>query len=75
MKMEINSNKFKAILVGKGIKVKELAAEMNITPETLHRKIKNEIGFSLADAVFISKILNMSIEDIFQIRKAKETVK
>jgi len=75
MKIKINSNKFKSILVGKEIKVKELASEMNITPETLHRKIKNEIGFSLADAVFISKILNMSIEDIFQIKEVKETVK
>jgi transcriptional regulator with XRE-family HTH domain len=75
MKIEINSNKFKAILVEKGIKRKELAAEMNITPETLSRKISNEISFSLADAVFISKILNMSIENIFQIKKVKATGK
>jgi DNA-binding XRE family transcriptional regulator len=75
MKVEINSNKFKAILIEKGIAVKQLAAEMNITGETLRRKIGNEVSFSLADAVFISKILNMSIEDIFQVQKFKETVK
>jgi plasmid maintenance system antidote protein VapI len=68
MKININSNNFKALLVSKGIKVNQLAKEMNITAETLHRKINNQIAFSLADALFISKILNMSVENIFRIK-------
>jgi len=75
MKINIQSNNFKALLVSKGIKINQLAKEMNITAETLHRKIKNQIAFSLADALFIAKILNMSVEDIFKIKEVKETVK
>lgn len=76
MKIIINSNKLKGILVSKGIEIKALAKEMNLTSETVSRKINNKCSISLADAIFISKLLNMSVEDIFEVTEIidKETV-
>lgn len=69
MRIMINSKKFRAILVEKGIRTEDLAKELEISQGMLNQKINNTHRFNLDNIFIILKILDMKFEDVFKIER------
>lgn len=59
-----DTNKLKAKIIEKGFNITSLAKELNTSKSTLSQKINNKIKFSQKDIREISKILNLTGEEI-----------
>ena len=65
----VNINKLKGKVVERGLSIRKLAEQMNVSPSKLYRKIdKNGETFTVKEVEHISKVLNLEyreINDIF----------
>jgi predicted transcriptional regulator len=58
-----NKNKFKAILVEKGISVYDVAKLLGISPATLYRKMNGESDFFREEIQKIGEVIGKDIAD------------
>jgi putative transcriptional regulator len=65
-------NRLKEILDKKGIKQIWLAEQINISPKTLNNIIGNKYNTSLEVALKISKILDIDIQEIFELSEEEK---
>lgn len=65
----VNINKLKGRIVEKGLSVELVAQSMGIDRSTLYRKMKDQSGesFTISDVRSISRILNLSAQDVTDI--------
>lgn len=61
----VNINKLRGKIIEKGLSVKELAEKLQMDRSTLYRKMNSEGDtMTISDAEKISKILNLSLEEV-----------
>jgi len=60
-------NRLKEILYNRGIKQTWLAEQVNITPTTLGNILHNRYNTSLEVALKLAFVLNLKVEDIFEL--------
>ena len=59
----VNTNKIKARIVEKGKTIEKLAADMDITPYTLGRKIRGQSQMTLKEADQLQQLLDISDDE------------
>lgn len=61
----VNINKLRGKIIENGLSVKDLADNLEMDRSTLYRKMNNEGDtLTISDAEKISKILNLSLEEV-----------
>lgn len=61
----VNANKLRGKIIEKGLSVKELADNLEMDRSTLYRKMNSEGDtMTISDAVNISRILDLSLEEV-----------
>ncbi|MDU1176397.1 MAG: helix-turn-helix transcriptional regulator [Peptoniphilus harei] len=61
----VNINKLRGKIIENGLSVKDLADNLEMDRSTLYRKMNSEGGtMTIRDAEKISKILNLSLEEV-----------
>lgn len=61
----VNVNKLRGKIIEKGLSVKELADNLEMDRSTLYRKMNSEGDtMTISDAVNISRILDLSLEEV-----------
>ena len=59
----VNTNKIKARIVEKGKTIAKIAGDMNLTPYTLGKKIRNQSAMTLKEADELQQILEIPDDD------------
>ncbi|WP_239763057.1 helix-turn-helix transcriptional regulator [Mammaliicoccus sp. I-M35] len=72
MKVKINSSKAKKALFLKGMLVKDLARELNISTTYTSNFLNGKCNVSPKLAIKTSELLNIPIEELFKILDKKE---
>lgn len=60
----MSKRKLKGKIIESGLSFAEISKRMNIHPSTLYRKINNVSSMTVGEAVTLSKILNLTTQDI-----------
>lgn len=61
----VNINKLRGKIIENGLSVKDLADNLEMDRSTLYRKMNNEGDTkTISDAMKISKVLNLTLEDV-----------
>lgn len=60
----MNSVKIKELLKERGITITRLAAELEVTRQTLYNKLDGKNQFTVEEIKIISKLLEVEIEEI-----------
>ncbi|MDY0213903.1 MAG: helix-turn-helix transcriptional regulator [Bacilli bacterium] len=59
-------NKLKAKMIEKGYKPQDLATHLNMSVQTIYRKLNAETEFAVSEALAISELLDIDIKDCFR---------
>ena len=65
-------NKIETLINEKGFKKSFIAKNLNISVESLRKKLKGLVDFKVSELIKLSDILNLSVESLVQIITEKE---
>lgn len=64
--IKFKTKNFKNYIEGQKIQLQDIAKVLNITPNTLNKKINNKVNFYLIDFVIICKFLEIDYNFFFE---------